>query len=117
MILVSGREKEEVAPEVDQEDPGLEIDYEDPDQEKGSVRDLVKEEDQGLGKEEGQGQGTGEGLKDLDQEIGSKGQRQDIFFYHTFKLIKFVIHHGEKIIIKEMLFVTLYAWCDTKYVL
>lgn len=70
VILVSGREKEEVAPEVDQEDPGLEIDYEDPDQEKGSVRDLVKEEDQGLGKEEGQGQGTGEGLRDLDQEIG-----------------------------------------------
>lgn len=80
VILVSGREKEEVAPEVDQEDPGLEIDYEDPDQEKGSVRDLVKEEDQGLGKEEGQGQGTGEGLRDLDQEIGSKGQDRTFFF-------------------------------------
>lgn len=80
MILVSGREKEEVAPEVDQEDQGLEIDYEDPDQEKGSVRDLVKEEDQGLGKEEGQGQGTGEGLRDLDQEIGSKGQDRMFFF-------------------------------------
>lgn len=77
MILVSGREKEEVAPEVDQEDPGLEIDYGDPDQEKGSVRDLVKEEDQGLGKEEGQG--TGEGLRDLDQEIGSKGQDRTFF--------------------------------------
>lgn len=79
MILVSGREKEEVAPEVDQEDQGLEIDYEDPDQEKGSVRVPVKEEDQGLGKEEGQGQGTGEGLKDLDQEIGSKGQDRTFF--------------------------------------
>lgn len=79
MILVSGREKEEVAPEVDQEDQGLEIDYEDPDQEKGSVHDLVKEEDQGLGKEEGQGQGTGEGLRDLDQEIGSKGQDRTFF--------------------------------------
>lgn len=96
VILVSGREKEEVAPEVDQEDPGLEIDYEDPDQEKGSVRDLVKEEDQGLGKEEGQGQGTGEGLRDLDQEIGSKGQRQDIFFYHTFKLRSLSYTMGKK---------------------
>lgn len=77
MILV--REKEEAAPGVDQEDPGLEIDHEDPDQEKGSVLDLVKEEGQGLGKEEGQGQGTGEGQRDLDQEIGSKGQRQNVY--------------------------------------
>lgn len=95
MILVSGREKEEVAPEVDQEDPGLEIDYEDPDQEKGSVRVPVKEEDQGLGKEEGQGQGTGEGLKDLDQEIGSKGQDRT-FFYHTFKLRSLSYTMGKK---------------------
>lgn len=74
VILV--REKEEAAPGVDQEDPGLEIDHEDPDQEKGSVLDLVKEEGQGLGKEEGQGQGTGEGQRDLDQEIGKSPKHQ-----------------------------------------